>query len=88
MKKRTNVHLLNPIEKKEEDNVMSELFSSTNNAISFEVIISFAFSFIDLLLLSKLMSTSDQSLSPDNRLTNIHSRNSSKTLKCPKCKID
>ncbi len=31
------------------------------------------------------MSGSEQSLSPDNRLTNLHSRNSSKTLKCPKC---
>ena len=27
----------------------------------------------------------DQSLSPETRLGNVHSRNSSKTLKCPKC---
>ncbi|CAF2037346.1 unnamed protein product [Rotaria magnacalcarata] len=35
--------------------------------------------------LNELMAVAEQCLSPDNRSLNIHSRNSSKTLKCPKC---
>jgi len=31
------------------------------------------------------MGVSEQSLSPENRPSHVHSRNSSKTLKCPKC---
>ncbi|CAF1170288.1 unnamed protein product [Adineta ricciae] len=33
----------------------------------------------------EVMAVAEQSLSPENRLSNVHSRNSSKTLKCPKC---
>ena len=31
------------------------------------------------------MAVSEQCLSPDNRFSHVHARNSSKTLKCPKC---
>ncbi|CAF1012929.1 unnamed protein product [Adineta steineri] len=34
---------------------------------------------------NEVMAVAERSLSPENRLSNVHSRNSSKTLKCPKC---
>ncbi|CAF1220074.1 unnamed protein product [Rotaria sordida] len=34
---------------------------------------------------NEFMAVAEQSLSPDNRSAHVHSRNSSKTLKCPKC---
>ncbi|CAF3656407.1 unnamed protein product [Rotaria sp. Silwood1] len=35
--------------------------------------------------LNELITVTEQCLSPDNRSVHVHSRNSSKTLKCPKC---